>query len=787
MKSKLFFMLLLFQPMVIFSQHCIVGNVETQTKEPMEFAEIIVQTLDSTTVNFVLTNENGNFSMCGINQGEYNLLIKYFSNIIYSKKIILNEDLDLETITTNAFIFLDEFEVKAKLNIKKEVGGKYVVTDINASPESKNKNSIDFLSTIPIINKSEDGKSIKLKNRKDVTFLLNGKEIGESEVALNILKSIPAEDIKKIEILTNPDSKYEAGKKNGIINITIKKQDDGWKGGVFLNDEQSFYNSQSANASLSYSKKNWFLTTGLYFDNYRSIFKDNTIYKDYINEKQTEIDAKYAYKTLTFTPFINVNYDINSKQSIGFQFNSSFVNSETTTTSTNAYQLLSSPDIDSTNQSIICNKTPNSNRFFFNTGYSLKTDTLGSNFDINFYTYYRENKSKINNDFYWVNDFQSILQQPEVTANVYKVIANHTQNFKNDDVLASGISYNGGIIHNDFFYGNYNGSEYISDTTRSNSFIYKDHTLAAFASYQKYFGDSWETQIGIRWEYYSGEGKSDIAATTHQKNNHFFPSLSVLFYANDDNEFSLDYRYGINRPSYLYYNPNVYYTSPYSYKKYNPNLLPTLFHEIAFNYSFFENYSLDVEYGYGKDLFNNFDMVQPNGLIATITDNYGKEHSVWVDFTYMNQFFNGRWRFSTILSYYFDKCIGTYNNVDLGFVSHSWGIDVNNYIYLNKKKTTAFNIKYGYLSDDKSIVGDMKGNHSLAVEFYTSYKNFNFSIRGYNLVQTKMFFKKETNEYSFYKTRKTYETVCFNINYTFGNRKVKTIYSKQDKIKERID
>ena len=44
--------------------------------------------------------------------------------------------------------------------------------------------------------------------------------VDENDIALNMIKSIPASNIKKVEIIANPDSKYEANNKNGIISRT---------------------------------------------------------------------------------------------------------------------------------------------------------------------------------------------------------------------------------------------------------------------------------------------------------------------------------------------------------------------------------------------------------------------------------------------------------------------------------------------------------------------------------------------------------------------------------------
>lgn len=768
----LLIILLLFTPFIAHSQYVLTGKVFDNNGQAVEYVEVVLQTLDSIALQSELTDAEGVFTITDIPNGAYELNMHYFSENIHSRIITVKGNLDLETIVVDVGISLDEVIITSKMNIKKELG-KYVVNNISASPLAKNKNSYDFLGTIPLINNSLDGNSIMIKNRKEAKILINGKEVGEKEIALQILKSTPAENIKKIEIISNPGSEYSANTQSGIINIIIRKNNEGLKGAFSIGTNQSYYNSQNVNSNFSYSKNNWFITTGVGLNNYRYKLKQNSTYKDYLNEKQTEIDFNSTTKNQSITPYININYDINSKQSLGIQFNSSFRNNEVFNKTNNYYSSLVTNNLDSLNLSTINNKNPNFKAFFYNINYTLKTDSLGSNLELNAYKYTQDNHSRIFNDFNWTNFSQSILQQPDITTDIYKIVADYTQNFKNEDVLKLGVSYNYGKTKNDFFYGNFNGVEYISDPVRSNEFTYFDNTIAAYLLYQKILGDNLETEIGLRWENYKGEGVSNNSTAT-QKNNYPFPSISVLFYAGDNNEFSLDYRSSIQRPPYNYYNPNIYFTSANSYKKSNSNLLPILSHSIAFNYSFLKHYSLDIEY----------DIVKPNGLIETITDNYGKGNEIWLDFSYNNQFFKNRWNLTASLSYIYEKSKGIYNGIDLGYDNSEWSINIKNYIYLNKN--AILNLIYGYGSSNRSILGEMNAMHSLTIELSKSYKNFNFTLGAYDLLQPNLKLNENREKYSFYKNREYYKTAYFRLSYFFGNRKVKSINNRQNNINERI-
>lgn len=787
MPKLLLYLLFTLCPLILFSQIKITGQILDTNNNPIEFATVTLLSLENEIVKGELSNETGNFIVELNTGGHYQIQISYLQNILFEKKIVVTENMDCGVIKVENYILLDGIEITAynQPKIVKEIG-KYVVSNIASSPLSKNRTTFDFLGTIPFVNNNPDGNSITIKNRKEAKILINGREVGDKEIALNILKSTPAEDIKKIEIITSPSSKYSAATQNGIVNVVIKKNNEGLKGAVSSGVSQSYYNSQNANANLTYSKNNWFVSTGIGVNNYRFKSKQNSIYKDYINQQQTQIEFDNNLENKTITPFVNIHYDLTSKQSIGVQFNSSFRNNSTTNTSQNEYTSLANNSIDSLNQSTIKSRNPNFKNLFLNANYTLKTDTIGSNFELNLYRFTQDNNTRIINVFQWNNGSQSILQQPDVDMEFYNVVADYTQNFQNEDVLKFGVNYSNGQTNNRFFHGNYDGVEYVSDTLRSNDFKYNDNTFAAYLMYQKLLGDNWEMELGLRWENYEGEGVYENTSV-EKKNNYLFPAVSVLFYANDNNEFSLDYRSSIIRPSYSNFNPNSYYTSANSYKRNNPNLLPTLSHSVVFNYSFLKHYSLDIEYDYAKNTFNEFDIVQPNGLIETITDNYGKGYELYFGFTYNKHFFNNRWNLTASLFYTYDKSDGIYNGIDLGFDNTEWGLGLKNFVYLNKTKDAILNLSYGYGSANRSILGEMNAIHSLTFELSKTYKNFNFTLGAYDLLRPTLELREERIEYSFYKRQEYFKTAYFRVSYFFGNRNVKSISNKQGKMSNRVE
>ena len=89
---------------------------------------------------------------------------------------------------------------------------------------SKGGSLQDVLSNVPSVEVGTDG-SVSMRGSSNVKFLINGKPsalLGIDDGA-NALQSIPADQIEKIEVITNPSSKFEASGTAGILNIILKK------------------------------------------------------------------------------------------------------------------------------------------------------------------------------------------------------------------------------------------------------------------------------------------------------------------------------------------------------------------------------------------------------------------------------------------------------------------------------------------------------------------------------------------------------------------------------------
>ena len=132
------------------------------------------------------------------------------------------------------------------------------VLNIAAKPSSAGQNALDLLKIAPgvVVDPNEN---IQMGGKNGVTVLIDNQNMQLSAQDLaQLLKSIESDNIKEIEIITNPSSKYDASGNAGIINIILKRSlTNGFNGSVTGNFTQSTHHRMSGSANLNFRKNQW--------------------------------------------------------------------------------------------------------------------------------------------------------------------------------------------------------------------------------------------------------------------------------------------------------------------------------------------------------------------------------------------------------------------------------------------------------------------------------------------------------------------------------------------------
>ena len=226
--------------------------IDSISGEQIGFATVVLKKAKKTReINGVLTEDNGKFKLAELKMGKYDIYVSFLG---YNDKVIRDIELTGKSPDHNAgniqlsptdFV-LDEINVTAKRALFESKVDKIV---FNAEDDSSitGGDATDVLRKVPTLSVDLEG-NVSLRGSQNVRILINGKPSGmfSSNVA-DALKMFPADQIKKVEVITSPGAKYDGEGSAGIINIITKKENiEGISGSV----SGSLGNRQS-NGSLS--------------------------------------------------------------------------------------------------------------------------------------------------------------------------------------------------------------------------------------------------------------------------------------------------------------------------------------------------------------------------------------------------------------------------------------------------------------------------------------------------------------------------------------------------------
>jgi outer membrane receptor for ferrienterochelin and colicin len=457
------------------------------------------------------------------------------------------------------------------------------VYQVGANLTNLGGNLFDILSNIPSIYVTSDG-HVTYRGNQNLTVFFDGLPAGiVSSSRANALSLYPADQIERIEILSNPGAKYTAEGSSGILNIVLKK---GSKSESLRINSNVGTNDKYA-LSTTYVKgvKRWTHLVDLNLrqnsrNNYQSLYRENQSRFGYsqITQNTDEINRDYNQSLR-----LNSTYTLSKDRSIGLSFIGRLSRDHNSETRYNKSEFVSTAD-----------------RL-----YARDADKTGNDygFDLNLF-YNPSANGKI--DFLWIRNQGSDANQfyqhyfyenfDTPNPNIPERFERSAASSQNSTLLLQGdwaktisprlkvdygFRFNSRFFSNDFRYERLKEELYERDLARSNGFDYQEHVQAAYLS-QAYKSAKWNVDAGLRLE------ATEIAGGVKQNYVNLFPALTLLHLVSTTESLSFGLSTRINRPSYKSLNPFISFADPLNLNSGNPNLKPerTLLLELAHNKDF---------------------------------------------------------------------------------------------------------------------------------------------------------------------------------------------------------
>jgi outer membrane receptor for ferrienterochelin and colicins len=700
--------------------------IEKTSKLPLEYATITFKNSKNPKQIFGgITDNKGDYNV-EVVAGTYDITLEFISfkpTVINQKQLTEATSLGTVGLEEDA-TQLNEVVVRAeKTTVEIKLDKK--VYNVGQDMMVKGGTASDVLDNVPSVTVDAEG-NVALRGNENVKILVDGRPSNAINIA-DALKSIPADALDKVEVITNPSARYNAEGGGGIINIVLKKGKNlGLNGTAILST--GYPETYGATGNINYKTKEFNLFTtqgynyrnnpGSAFTNSRYLNDDNST-KDYMDETRKNERLNRSY---------NANLGVDW-----------FLDKSTTWT--NAFNYRKS---DGNNRDDVFQDYYDVNRIFTSTTNRINNEDSKSQnveFTSNLVKNFKKEGHKLTIDASFSSNNDKNLAVIDETSTAEPSIINtettnnQTQsrnNIQADYVLpiGKGSQFEAGY-RGDFSVNTTDYSVNSPELTSANTLQYKEKVNALYTQYG-FKIKKFSTLLGLRWE------DSDIdvnqLATSdfnNKKYNNFFPSAFFTYEIDDKSSVSVSYSRRIQRPRGRQLNPFNNLSSNVNIFVGNPDLNPAFtnaidlgylkrWNKLTFNTSLYGNRTTDV---FQQVKIQTGTLADDTPVFTTKPINLATEYRSGFEFT-LNYSPYKWWKLNSNFNFFYVQTDGDYAYIDsdnnpvvqeFNFKTTSW------FTRLSSKVTLPYKIDWqtnmNYQGGQKNSQGRSLGNFSMNLAF----------------------------------------------------------------------
>ncbi len=580
-------------------QAVITGIVKDSAAIPIPAATVsLLNSKDSSWVGSVLTNDSGAFIINNVAPGNYLVSVTALSYApaMQTVTVAINNNPPFIFILQRESSAIGEVTVTGRKPFIEMSTGKITV-NVDGSPSAIGLNVLDLLRRMPGLIVDQAG-NISMQGKQGVLVLIDDRPTYLSpEQLADYLKTIPADEVGQVELMTQPPARYDATGNAGIVNIKRKRiRKSGWNGIATLTAGQGVYPFGLGSALVNFKKNK--LNLSLSADEHLATgFADWQEYQRLSNPQTGTLVSTTNMHSSSLEHFsiagarLTADYDISAKTSIGASVRGGYhTNSFADNVSSTIYDV---PANATTYNTIYSPESFIRKDFYANTYFSYKINKDRSiNFNADYISYFNSPYQTINNTDY---DAQMqplpnplLLQSHQPTLiNVYSFKGDYTDTLKDGTKLEAGFKSSLVNTDNNAQFSIYQGNEWVPDTLRTNRFVYKENINALYIDADKIINDKWEAKAGLRAENTNAQGTQQVHDQQFTKSCiSLFPTAYISYKKDNNNQFELNYGRRIDRPNYQSLNPFIFYNFQYNYSVGNPYLQPQFTNSIELKHSY---------------------------------------------------------------------------------------------------------------------------------------------------------------------------------------------------------
>jgi hypothetical protein len=686
------------------------GKITDKNNEPIFWANVTIKSQnDSISYNVDLT-DSATFEFNELPDGVYNVQVSAegyepysspsfkLSTYLHMHSIQLKEQADL----------MDEVVVAARKNAV-DIGAGKTVLNLDQSITGAGSSIFEVLKTAPNVSVDMNDRII-IKGNQTAAIFIDGKPaLVSGEDLANLLKSMPADAVDKLEIITHAGASQDAATAGGVINIKTKRgKYQGWNGNAVVNFGQGKYEKYGAGFNLNYKKDRFSLYSN-YAYSFKYFYNHLVLDRSFLSTDASDYGRQlFKYNQDNFALYdinnhmvtLGGDYKLTEATSIGFGAN---FNSNMMHPSINS----SSEALDGNNKVLYQYATKgrhknNMSNYGYNANFSHQFNDAGqsitmdvdyarfdSQTDQMFATHYTPvDKAIVMDDYLLRSDMSGYTD-------IAAIKADYMQPFGGKHRLALGVKLSKAVSDNNPQFFEWKNNEYELDSKRSNHFIYNEYIYAAYAS-TNINHNKWKHDIGLRWEYTQALWEQKAYQSKFKNAYHnLFPSVSSEYSITDKHQMALQLSRTIERPNYQQLNPFKYFVDKTTYREGNPYLQPSYYNSLQLTHIFNHNFRSTLGYGVSKNYIAG--IMQPSEVEDSVTvqtsRNLDKMTYVGFTGTYTPRF-KKWWYNNTSVEIYQARYTGNLANTPINAGRPTFNVTMSNQFLLPKGFTAELGGQY---------------------------------------------------------------------------------------------
>ncbi len=585
------------------------GEINTNKNEIAAGVSVLLFS-DKTLVKAEIANNQGRYTFRNVKSGTYSLKTSFigYEEVIIPSVVVSSNDIQLPAIQVKETTTqLTEVVVKKEKPMIQVLADK-TVFNVENTINAVGNSGFELLRKAPGVT-IDNNDNLIVEGKNGVQIYIDGKQsfLSGSDLA-NYLKTIQANDIEAIEIITQPSSKYDAAGVAGIVNIKLKKNKNFGTNGTVTTGYNVGRFGTSIN-SISFNNRN---KKNNIYGNYSNRFGRNYNFINLNRQQSNRIfDGESATISENNANNFKVGYDYyhNTKSTFGIVLTGNFNKSYQNGTTRTLIHPVNSPVNDSilNSRNDVHNKTYN---LYSNINYKYQgIDEQSFNVDLDFGKF-NSDKGNFQPNYYFNSD--------ETAINSFKIASQETpidvaiSSFKSDyehklwgGKIGLGLKTSLVKTKNVFNVYDYPAGSPVFEANKSNRFNFDENINAVYINFNKNFKKI-NFQMGLRMENTYSDG--ELMSTTQNQNvkrnyTDFFPSGGITYNRNENNSFALIYSRRIERPNYQSLNPFRNQLDELSGSKGNPFLQPQYTDNIKVSHTYKYKLITSLSYSFVSDFF----------------------------------------------------------------------------------------------------------------------------------------------------------------------------------------